>query len=469
MAFYRIYRPQRIEEIDNAHVRDQLYSLLSKKRSELPHAFFFSGPKGTGKTTAARLIAKLFLCEKLDKTGPCGTCAACTSVAGGSALDVIEIDAASNRGIDEIRALKDGIGLAPSMGDFKVYIIDEVHMLTNEAFNALLKTLEEPPTHAVFVLATTDPQKVPSTILSRCVHIKFARAGKKELVTVIQRIAKKEKLTFTDEIIDLIANVADGSFRDAVKLLEQVSFSKPSATIDEVRALLSVSDQSTKELFLTALLEKNAKEALSIINRLTREGADIKQFTTDVLYSFEEQLVTIASDGASDTMWKQEALLFMIDELLHAYSTFRYTPILSLSLEVAVVNICVSKSALPVVSQQPMQHIVTDAQKNPPQIAQVLVVPPNTSVKSLGLLTHERLVEHWSDVIAAAKPLNHSIAGVLRSSRPHSVESGVVTIEAFYPFHQEKLSEPNVRFMLSNLMKQLFGEKVTVEIVLGKK
>ena len=192
MAFYRTYRPQVIGEIDNKDVQKALLSLLSKDRKSLPHAFFFSGPKGSGKTTAARLIAKLFLCEKLGRLGPCGSCPACASVTKGSAIDLIEIDAASNRGIDEIRSLRDGIGLSPSIGEFKVYIIDEVHMLTNEAFNALLKTLEEPPLHAVFVLATTDPQKVPSTILSRCMHIKFDRAGKKELVTVLQRIAKKK-------------------------------------------------------------------------------------------------------------------------------------------------------------------------------------------------------------------------------------------------------------------------------------
>ncbi|MEK7577647.1 MAG: DNA polymerase III subunit gamma/tau [Patescibacteria group bacterium] len=465
MAFYRTYRPQVIGEIDNKDVQKALLSLLSKDRKSLPHAFFFSGPKGSGKTTAARLIAKLFLCEKLGRLGPCGSCPACASVTKGSAIDLIEIDAASNRGIDEIRSLRDGIGLSPSIGEFKVYIIDEVHMLTNEAFNALLKTLEEPPLHAVFVLATTDPQKVPSTILSRCMHIKFARAGKKELVTVLQRIAKKEKLKFTDEIFDLIADVADGSFRDAVKLLEQVSFFHADVTLEDVRTLLSVSDSATQTAFIKALAEKNAKEALGIVGRLVADGSDIKQFTTQILYALEKHLVQSVSGNTGDTSWSKESLLSAIEELSHAFSSFRFTPIMALPVEVAIAHICTSQ--MPPATEEP----------RPASIARTVSVKevehpiskPHAGDKPLGLLTIERLTEHWSDVITAAKPMNHSIAGVLRSSRPHAVSGSVVSIEAFYPFHQEKLSEPNVRAMLSELMKNLFGEKVTVEIVLGKK
>jgi len=177
MSFYRIYRPQVFEEIDNIRVREKMLSLLSKPVSELPHAFLFSGSKGTGKTTAARLIAKLFNCEKLSKTkGPCGECTSCVSIAEGHNIDVLEIDAASNRGIDDVRALRDAIALTPMSGKIKVYVIDEVHMLTTEAFNALLKTLEEPPAHAVFILATTDPQKVPANHAAFQFHLRKLRA-----------------------------------------------------------------------------------------------------------------------------------------------------------------------------------------------------------------------------------------------------------------------------------------------------
>jgi DNA polymerase-3 subunit gamma/tau len=183
MSFYRIYRPQIIEEIDNIVVREAILRLLGKPKKDLPHAYMFTGPRGGGKTTAARIIAKLFNCTHPSAdSGPCGKCDQCVSIAEGRNLDVLEIDAASNRGIDEIRALRDGINLVPASADHKIYIIDEVHMLTTEAFNALLKTLEEPPAHAVFVLATTNPEKVPVTIKSRCVNISFAKASVEELI-----------------------------------------------------------------------------------------------------------------------------------------------------------------------------------------------------------------------------------------------------------------------------------------------
>lgn len=488
MAFYRTYRPQIIDEIDNKDVQTALASLLSKDRKNLPHAFFFSGPKGSGKTTSARLIAKLFLCEKLTKVGPCGTCSACLSVASGSAIDVIEIDAASNRGIDEIRALRDGIGLSPAAGDFKVYIIDEVHMLTNEAFNALLKTLEEPPSHAVFVLATTDPQKVPSTILSRCMHIKFSRASKAELLAVVERIAKKEKLKLSEDILSLIADVADGSFRDAVKLLEQVSFSKTSVTIDDVRRLLSVSDTAIQDSFIHLLSKKDAKGALQVVSELVAQGSDIKQFTTQVLYTLEARLVEYFSSKSNDTSWSTASLLIAIEELSAAFASFRFTPIMALPVEVAIARICMretsSASRVPDATPAPVVSRNAPSVSKPvvtapaPIIQPVVVRAPDAEVsvskpsaggKPLGLLTLDRLTEHWSDVISAVKPLNHSVAGVLRSSRPHSVSGGVVSIEAFYPFHQEKLSAFTVKGMLSEVMKNLFGEKVTVEIVLGKK
>ncbi|MEK7065675.1 MAG: DNA polymerase III subunit gamma/tau, partial [Patescibacteria group bacterium] len=191
MAFYRKYRPAVLSEVDNESVRAQLTSFLSKKKQDLPHAYLFTGPKGAGKTTAARLVAKIFNCEKPDKSGePCGKCDACHLIAEARHLDVLELDAASNRGIDEIRALRDTIALAPSSAPYKIYIIDEVHMLTTEAFNALLKTLEEPPLHAVFVLATTDVHKVPATIISRCSHVSFARADPKALLNALRRIVK---------------------------------------------------------------------------------------------------------------------------------------------------------------------------------------------------------------------------------------------------------------------------------------
>src|ERR1035437_6549591 len=230
MVFYRKYRPQKIEDLDNESVRKTLYSIFSK--GDFSHAFLFTGPKGLGKTSTARIVAKVINCEKHiglkgqrseKEIEPCNKCEQCLSISNGNNLDVLEIDGASNRGIDEIRDLKEKINLAPFKASKKIYIIDEVHMLTTEAFNALLKTLEEPPSHAVFILCTTEQHKVPATIASRCSKINFTRATEEEFVRSLQRVVKAEELKADKEALLEIAKLSDGSFRDGVKLLEEVA------------------------------------------------------------------------------------------------------------------------------------------------------------------------------------------------------------------------------------------------------
>src|SRR3989344_9219205 len=231
MVFYRKYRPQTIEELDSREVREKLTSILLRPSSF--HALLFTGPKGLGKTSAARIVAKAINCEKINDYSkgqklkgalePCNKCHQCTSITNGTNIDILEIDGASNRGIDEIRDLREKIKLSPAQALKKIYIIDEVHTLTTEAFNALLKTLEEPPPHVIFILCTTEPQKVPETIVSRCFHISFKLATQQELLSSFTRIAKKEKLDFEKEALSYIAEMSDGSFRDGVKILDELA------------------------------------------------------------------------------------------------------------------------------------------------------------------------------------------------------------------------------------------------------
>jgi len=446
MSFYRIYRPQTINEIDNIAVREAILRLLEKPKKDLPHAFLFTGPRGGGKTTAARIIAKLFNCIKPLKSGPCGKCEQCVAIAEGKNLDVLEIDAASNRGIDEIRALRDGINLAPAIAPYKIYIIDEVHMLTTEAFNALLKTLEEPPAHAVFVLATTNPEKVPVTIKSRCIVISFAKASVEELTHALERIVKSEKISIDKESLALIAESVDGSFRDAVKYLEQVSFTKGAVTPKVVRSTLSISEEKIRSEFLTSIRAKDAKKALHVIGELTHEGNDIKMFLVDCLGDLEKHLVAFVQGKDSDE-WLETDLHLVIRMFSQAYAEMKGTAIAQLPLELAVVEYCGQR----VVSVTP--HIVEAPGK--PQ--------------AIGMLTLEHLTQHWPDVIAGLKSYNQSVAGVMRSTRPKRVADGIVTIEAFYTFHKDKLSEIKTREVISTVLKKLFGEVVKVEIVLGKK
>lgn len=460
MSFYRIYRPQVFEELDNIRVRETLRMLLAKEKKDLPHAYLFSGPRGTGKTTAARLIAKLFQCEKPQKNGePCGTCDQCKAIAAGRAVDVIEIDAASNTGVDNIRDLREKIILAPSVAKWKIYIIDEVHMLSTGAFNALLKTLEEPPSHAVFILATTDVQKVPITIQSRALHLAFSKPSPEEIIAALTRIVEKETIAIEKDALRLLAVASDGSFRDAVKFLEQVSFHKGNINAGVVSQLLSLSDEQVTNAFLDALAKRNAKEALDIIGKLIADGKDMKTFLVGSLSRLELLLLASVENKPIDP-WNKDSLCDAIRKLSSAYAEMRSSSIVQLPLELAVVEYCNEKDLRFKnyelgIKKEELQKIEKQKSEDDPP--------------SMGLLTLDKLTECWKDFLEALKPYNHSVVGVLRSSRPKAVSGGIVTIEAFYTFHQEKLSEPKTKEMLANAIKKLFGEKVAVEVVLGKK
>ncbi|MFC1646730.1 DNA polymerase III subunit gamma/tau [Patescibacteria group bacterium] len=475
MSFYRIYRPQKLEEIDTVDVRNQLINLLTKETKNLPHAYLFSGPKGTGKTTAARLIAKIFNCEKLStQAGPCGKCVHCDAIAKGTSLDVQEIDAASNRGIDEIRQLREKIGFTPSSSNFTVYIIDEVHMLTTEAFNGLLKTLEEPPKHAVFVLATTQLSKVPDTIRSRCMQVTFTKANLSEITSALKKIVKKEKINIETTAMDEIVRYADGSYRDAVKVLEQLSLSKGKITLEKVHTSLTVTGSVLVKDFLDAVSQKKSKEVMDIIEGMTLSGQDIKVFITDCLLSLRDDLRDSISQKISNKRWvgDNHDIKELIRRFTVAYGELKYAPVQSLPLELAIVEYLLyvesnKKVNLPVSEAKEKVKSKLNEEKK------VTYKPVDSNSQNnpavSGLITVEKLSECWPDIINEIKPFNHSIAGILRSARPNKVADGKVTIEAFYKFHQEKLSESKVKDILSQVFKKLFGEKVSVEIVLGKK
>ncbi|MFZ2024843.1 MAG: DNA polymerase III subunit gamma/tau [Microgenomates group bacterium] len=477
MSFYRTYRPQLIDEIDNVHVREQVHSLLQKDVSELPHAYLLTGPKGAGKTTTARILAKLYNCEKTSKkTGPCGTCQMCTSIANGTNMDVLEIDAASNRGIDEIRELRDRIALASIGGGYKIYIIDEVHMLTTEAFNALLKTLEEPPKHAVFILATTDPQKVPATIKSRCISIVFRKANDTELLSALKKIVLTEKMDITDDALQFIVSEADGAFRDAVKILEQVSFSKGKITIDTITDLFSSSGDDIVSQFLDALSKKDEKAAFALIEKLTNESKDIKGFITDVLHKLQEMLVIL---GKGDTLsgWNKTSVQHASHCFIDAYGMVKNSPIAELPLELAVFDYF-GQGIAPTQLQQSKPAGIPSVEMQPapkPKLYEGGEMPSPVSEEHSEIpakkfdesFTVEKLQEYWKDIIEALKPFNHSVAGVMRSARPKTIHGDVLTIETQYKFHQERLSEVNVRDMLSTVLKKLFGVHVKVEVVLA--
>jgi DNA polymerase-3 subunit gamma/tau len=291
LVLARKWRPQTFSEIiGQDHVAQTLRKAFEKDR--LAHAYLFSGPRGCGKTTTARILAKIINCENPAGGEPCNKCSSCRDVSKGAHLDVIEIDGASNRGIDEIRDLREKIGYASSGGNSKIYIIDEVHMLTQQAFNALLKTLEEPPSHVYLILATTEPHKVPATIRSRCQRFNFKRMEFSELAGQLVKICTNEKLAFDEDALQLIARRADGSMRDAESLLDQcVSAVEKKIDIELVRQILGLVDSQIIIDLLEAISQHNRKGSLEIVNRVVSSGLDLEEFFLAYLEGLRNMLV----------------------------------------------------------------------------------------------------------------------------------------------------------------------------------
>lgn len=464
MVYYRKYRPQTISELDLKEVREKLESILKAK--ELPHAFLFTGPKGLGKTSAARILAKAVNCEKRTKGSiePCNKCDACTSITNGSNIDVLEIDAASNRGIDEIRDLREKIKFSPAALKRKVYIIDEVHMLTTDAFNALLKTLEEPPTHAVFVLCTTEVEKVPATIVSRTFHVEFRRPTKEEVIRSIVRIVKGEKLDIEKEVLDEIYKLSENSFRDAAKILEELAISSEGKKIkkDTLEKSFKTAGMDPEiQNLLFALSAKDINKSLKIIDDFAARGTDFKVLTEKIAAAIHAILMLRAdisseiSDIESFTTGDLQALLAMVND---SYRNIKFSILPQIPLELVVVEWCLKTTD--------NLQLTTYNTKDKKEEEKTTVKEKDHGELFRGSAKSDNFM---AALLIAVKRDNHSIAGILRGCRLIEIKNGKVEFETKYKFHKDRLSESKASSILDTRASEILNENVHVVVnLVGK-
>ena len=522
LVLARKYRPQKFDEvIGQEHITELFSKAIASKR--IAHAFLFCGPRGIGKTSCARILAKSLNCEKGPTVNPCGECAACREITGGNSFDVIEIDGASNRGIDEIRTLRENVKFAPSYGRFKIYIVDEVHMLTSEAFNALLKTLEEPPEHAKFIFATTEANKVPVTIISRCQRFDFKRITITAMTEALKAICQKESLSADDESLYAIAKAAQGSMRDALSILDQLgALNREQVKSSDVFSMLGLVETDMLFELVDGLCDKDCARAFETFNQIVERGKDVKQLSKDLAEHYRH-LMVIKVGGKSlgkliDYPVTQKEMLLLqsqkltlpeilrgLEHLIEAQEVARITETNRMPLELAFAKMIYSSGALATsgnVSQKTSPLPKPDVNMSDPTMVQQVSESSFklTEVKPLKEKNTEigRVADHASDkdpavekidsqtnvaledditidnIRKAWNALTHevsrqkmSLASYLQDGNPYSYKDGklVIGFASEHSFNKESLEhKDNLRTVMD-----IFSEKLRRPIVIQLK
>ena len=459
-SLYRKYRSQTFADLvgQEAASRALQGAIIS---SRVAHAYLFSGSRGTGKTSAARLLAKALNCSgrASDSAEPCNKCQSCLEMTAGSALDLIEIDAASNRGIDEIRDLREKVNLAPALGPFKVYIIDEAHMLTEPAFNALLKTLEEPPGHVVFVLCTTDAQKIPLTVIGRCQQFVFRRHSEEQIVGRLTHIASTEQVEVDGDAMELIARTAQGSMRDAVGLLDQlVPLASGPITLEGARSLLGIADPRLLESLLDDVLAGRASEALDELNRVYAAGAELRQVVRGLMEGCRDRLVAALSRRDHATARRLSSVL---DALLHLDGEVRRHAEPRFLVEATLARLAVElgtgevhEGATPPALRTPPPR-TTGA--GTPEGSGEDIKPVPEAVAAAGPVVDSGVVGAWADVL---EKLNRTVRAAYLDAQPE-VDGSNLVLWFRYGFHHKKAQEQSAQLM--PLVRAWLGSDVKVE------
>ncbi len=489
LVIARKYRPQTFDDvIGQEPIVTTLKNAISLKK--IGHAYLFTGSRGVGKTSMARIFAKALNCKSGPTLNPCSECTACTEIENSRSLDVLEIDGASNRSIDDIRTLRENVKFAPAMGKFKVYIIDEVHQITHDGFNALLKTLEEPPAHVKFIFATTAAHKVPVTILSRCQRFDFRRIPAGAIVESLKEICKKEKIKADDDALLAIAKAADGGLRDSQTILEHIAATaKDKICLENVTAAIgSLEEESVLEL-VDAIAKHDAKAALLLLDRAMSEGKDPLLFmekflehTRNLLFvKVSEDLMELieATESYKKALSKQKELFtrddlfYFFSVIMHAIRTVQRFELKRIPIEMALIKLAgveryeeISKllSACPVAPRAVAPRRENDGEED--LKVQEFEELPEGEVQSVGPGGPSASLESvWGSLIHGLKGIKMSVATYLAEGQPISLSNGVIKV-AFpenLAFHRESLETQENRGLIEKHLQALLQQPVRVE------
>jgi len=494
-ALYRKWRSRTFDEVvGQEHVTTTLRNALRDGR--VAHAYLFTGPRGTGKTSTARILAKALNCTAPEEERPCGVCPTCVAISEGRMLDLIEIDAASNNSVDDIRELREKVGFRPSEGGYKIYIIDEVHMLSKSAFNALLKTLEEPPPHARFVLATTEPHKIPATVLSRCQRFDFRRIPVAQITAHLRHIANEEGVQAEDAALTAIARSAQGCMRDAISLLDQMtSYGAESISAEQVHQVLgSVSGESVAK-FVDALATQDVATGLKLIQELLLDGASLQEFTTQVIEHLRGVMLlqitgdsSLLDDRSQETIKRMQAqaqalthalTLSAIKSFSQAIGALKGGTQPQLPLELALVEVTRGPATAAAPATQAVAGRAAPIPPTaPPSRVEKTEAAPAAAIKTaqatsapLDQEAVSKLRARWNEVLAAVRQQSGlKQQAALRAVRDIAIgENAVALAFGNNKFAQNMISEAETLAQVSTILAHFVGRQVAVACQEGER